>query len=78
MTKLQWVLYGGNLGNVTSAAAAIGGVAAEVAYAGNLTSANGVAQFNLAIPRSLIGRGSVDAVLTINVKTSNSVNVNIK
>lgn len=76
--QVYLVLYGGNLGNVTSSAASIGGVAAEVAYAGNLTPANGVAQFNVAIPRSLIGRGSVDVVLTISGKTSNSVNVNIK
>ena len=76
--QLFLVLYGSNLGSATAMTATIGGVSAEVAYAGNLIPANGVAQFNIAVPRSLAGRGSVDVVLTSNGKTSNTVNVNIK
>jgi hypothetical protein len=76
--QVYLVLYGGNLGTVSSSSATIGGVSAQVAYAGNLTPANGVAQFNLAIPRSLAARGSVDVVLTVNGKASNTVTVSIK
>ena len=76
--QVYLVLYGGNLGTVATSSATVGGVAAEIAYAGNLTPANGVAQFNIAIPRSLIGKGSADVVVTINGKTSNTVTVNIK
>ena len=76
--QVYLVLYGSNLGTASSATAAIGGIAAPVAYAGNLTPANGVAQFNIAIPRALAGKGSVEVVLTVNGKTSNTVTVSIK
>ena len=72
------VLYGSNLGAGSMATATIGGVPAPVAYAGNLTAANGVAQFNIAIPRSLTGKGPAEVVLTLNGKISNSVIVSIK
>lgn len=63
---------------VSPATATIGGIAAEVAYAGPATPANGVAQFNLADPRALAGRGSVEVVLTVNGQPSNAVNVAIR
>ncbi|MDZ4803037.1 MAG: hypothetical protein SGI92_33170 [Bryobacteraceae bacterium] len=72
------VLYGSNLPNVSTATATVGGVAAEVAYAGPLLPANGVAQFNVAVPRSLAGRGSVELVVTVNGKASNPVSVTIR
>ena len=58
--------------------ATIGGVAATVAYAGALTPFNGVAQFNVLIPRALAGRGSSEVVITINGQASNPVTVNIQ
>lgn len=76
--QVYLVLYGGNLPAVISATATIGGVAAEVAYAGALTPANGVAQFNLAIPRTLAGTGLAEVVVTVNGKNSNSVYVSIQ
>lgn len=76
--QVYLVLYGGNLLTVISATATIGGVPAEVAYAGALVPANGVAQFNLAIPRSLAGAGQVEVLVSVNGKTSNPVFVNIK
>ena len=71
------ILYGANLpaGTVT---ATIGGVTADVAYAGALTPANGVAQFNILVPRSLAGAGMVDVVLSANGKQSNPVSVSVK
>ena len=76
--QVYLVLYGSNLGTVTIATATIGGVAAPVSYAGNLTPANGVAQFNIAIPQSLAGKGAAEVVLSVNGKTSNTVIVSIK
>jgi hypothetical protein len=76
--QVYLVLYGGNLGTVTTATATIGGVAAPVAYAGNLSPSNGVAQFNIAIPRSLAGKGAAELIVTVNGKASNAVTVNIK
>ena len=76
--QVYLILYGGNLGTAASAGATIGGVPAEVAYAGPLTPANGVAQFNILIPRSLAGAGTVDIVVTINGQSSNAVTVNIR
>ncbi len=76
--QVYLVLYGGNLGTVTSSSATVGGVTAELAYAGPLTPANGVAQFNIAIPRSLAGAGTVEVVVTVNGKASNAVTVNIR
>jgi len=35
-------------------------------------------QANLRIPRSLVGRGEVDLVLTVDGKAANTVRVNIK
>jgi hypothetical protein len=71
------ILYGANLppGAIT---ATIGGVPADLAYAGPLQPANGVAQFNILIPRSLTGAGTVDVVLTAGGKSSNAVTVNIR
>lgn len=72
------VLYGANLPAVTTATATVGGVPAEVAYAGLLQPANGVAQFNILLPRALAGGGAVDVVVTVNGKASNPVQVVVK
>ena len=78
--QVYLVLYGGNLGggSTATATATIGDTPAEVAYAGNLIPANGVAQFNVLVPRSLAGRGTVELVLTVNGKASNAVTLSIK
>ena len=72
------VLYGGNLGATAAATATVGGVAADVLYAGPLSPANGVAQFNIAVPRALVGAGTVEVIVTIEGKSSNSVMVSIR
>jgi uncharacterized protein (TIGR03437 family) len=76
--QVYLVLYGGNLGTVASSSATIGGVAADVVYAGSLAPANGVAQFNILIPRTLAGKGLVEVILTVNGKASNGAAVNVK
>lgn len=75
--EVYLILYGANLGTGT-VTATIGGVPAVVAYAGALTPANGVAQFNILVPRSVAGAGAVEVVLTANGKPSNAVIVSIK
>ena len=78
MTIAVLANYGGNLPAISSASAAVGGVAADLAFAGTLTPANGVAQFNILMPRSLAGAGSVNVVVTVNGKASNAVTVTLR
>jgi uncharacterized protein (TIGR03437 family) len=56
----------------------IGGVNAQVAFADAAPGFTGLDQANVMIPRSLIGRGEVDVVMTVNGKTANTVRLNIK
>lgn len=50
----------------------------NVIYAGGQTGLAGLDQINVGIPRSLIGKGEIDVVLTVDGKTANTVRVNIK
>ncbi|MBS1807092.1 MAG: SBBP repeat-containing protein [Acidobacteria bacterium] len=58
--------------------AKIGGADARVDYARNQCCFVGVDQVNLLIPRSLIGKGEVDVVLTVEGKTANTLRIAIK
>lgn len=58
--------------------ATIGGVAARVDYAKNQCCFVGLDQVNLLIPRTLIGRGEVDVVLTIEGQTTPPLKIAIK
>lgn len=62
----------------SAATATIGGENAPVSFAGAQGSLVGVDQTNISIPRSLMGRGDVDVVLTIDGQVANTVRVNIK
>ncbi|MCI0391253.1 MAG: hypothetical protein MOB07_21135 [Acidobacteria bacterium] len=62
------------LSNVT---ATIGGVNAQVQFAGEQGGFVGLDQINILIPRTLVGRGEVDVVLTVDGKTANMLRVNI-
>jgi uncharacterized protein (TIGR03437 family) len=72
------VLYGSGLGSATSATATIGGVNATVAYAGAQGTYAGLDQYNVLIPASLAGKGSVNVMVTAGGKPSNAVNVTIQ
>ncbi|MCX6598012.1 MAG: YHYH protein [Acidobacteria bacterium] len=72
------VLYGSGIGTAGAATASIGGVAAEVSYAGRLPNGNGLDQYNVLIPRSLVGKGKVDVVVTAGNRVSNTVNITIR
>ncbi len=56
----------------------IGGVSAEVPYAGQLADFVGLDQMNIRIPRELAGRGEVDVQLIVNGKEANRVRVIVK
>jgi uncharacterized protein (TIGR03437 family) len=74
-------LYGTGIRGRSSLAAVtakLGGADARVDYAGPVAGLAGLDQVNLLIPRTLIGRGDVDIVLTVDGRTANTVAVNIK
>ena len=77
--QLYLVLFGTGLGksNVT-AAAKVGGVDLPVAYAGVQGSIPGLDQFNIALPRTLTGKGKIDLTVTVNGKISNAVSLTFK
>ncbi|MFN9895348.1 MAG: YHYH protein [Acidobacteriota bacterium] len=72
------ILYGSNLGAAATGTATVNGVTAPLLYAAPLSPFNGVAQYNIEIPRSLAGAGKVDVAVTLNNRTSNPVNVTIR
>jgi uncharacterized protein (TIGR03437 family) len=63
---------------LSAATAKIGGVDAQVLFAGAQGSLVGLDQVNALIPRSLIGRGEVDVVLTIDGQATNTVRINVR
>ncbi len=58
--------------------AKIGGMAADVLYAGAHGELVGADQVNLPLSRSLAGRGQVDVFITVDGQTSNTVRVSIQ
>jgi uncharacterized protein (TIGR03437 family) len=75
------VAYGTGFRNATAQttlSATIGGTAVQVLFVGAAPGFVGLDQANLSVPRSLIGRGPVNVVLTVDGKPANTVTVNIK
>jgi len=66
------------LTDVSNARATIGGVNSPVFFVGATPGQIGLDQANLLLDRSLIGKGIVDVVLTVDGKTVNTVTVTIK
>jgi uncharacterized protein (TIGR03437 family) len=56
----------------------IGGVNAPVLFAGAQGQFTGLDQLNVALPRSLIGRGDVELTLTVDGRVANTLHVNIR
>lgn len=71
------VLFGTGIRLRNTALATIGGVSSEVLFSGP-SSFVGVDQCNVRIPRSLIGRGEADVIVTADGRTSNAVRVAIR
>ncbi len=67
-----------NRSSLSNVACTIGGANAEVSFAGAQGDLAGLDQTNILIPRSLIGRGLVNVVFTVDFKATNTVQLNIK
>ncbi|MGH9936851.1 MAG: hypothetical protein ACREAM_11435 [Blastocatellia bacterium] len=67
-----------NRSSLSAVNAAIGGTNAQVLFAAAQGDFAGLDQTNIAIPRSLAGRGDVDLVLSVDSKAANTVLLNIK
>ncbi len=79
--QLVVTLYGTGLRNNTglqNASAHIGGVRANLLYAGPQPQYPGLDQVNLVIPSSFAGSGEVPVILTVDGQTANAVTVNLK
>ena len=64
--------------SLAAVSAKIGGVEAQVLYAGAQGGFAGLDQINVRIPPSLVGRGEVDVVLIVDGQISNTVRINIR
>jgi uncharacterized protein (TIGR03437 family) len=69
------IRYRSSLSAVT---ATIGGTNAEVSFADAQPAFVGLDQLNLAVPRSLAGRGAVDVVVRVDGKPANTVTIDVK
>lgn len=75
------ILYGTGIrfvGTLSEVTASIGGVNAEVRFAGPHGLFVGLDQVNLLLPRSLAGRGEVDLALVVGGKAAKIVRINIR
>jgi uncharacterized protein (TIGR03437 family) len=67
-----------NRGSLSAVSCTMGGINAEIIFAGPQGLLAGLDQANIRIPRGLAGRGSVDIVFKADNKTANTVTINIK
>ncbi len=75
------LLYGSSIrfrSGLAAVTATIGATTLPVEYAGAHGEFIGLDQVNVKLPRTLIGRGEVDVVLTVDGRLSNIVKINIK
>jgi uncharacterized protein (TIGR03437 family) len=75
------ILYGTGIryrSGLSAVTVTVGGENAQALYAGAQGGFVGLDQVNVLLPRSLIGRGEVDVILTVNGQGSNTVKINIK
>ncbi len=71
------VLFGTGVRDGTDVRAFIGGLEAQVDYAGAQPSYVALDQINIRIPESVTGQGLLDVVITDGLTTSNSVTINV-
>jgi uncharacterized protein (TIGR03437 family) len=64
--------------SLTKVSVQVGGVNVETLYAGPQGDFAGLDQLNLRLPRTLIGRGEVDLVITVDGLIANAVRLNFK
>ncbi len=74
-------LYGTGIRNnsgLANVSVSVGGEAVPVLYANKQPDFAGLDQVNIRLPKTLVGRGEVDVVLTVDGKAANPVRINIK
>lgn len=79
--QVYLVLFGTGIrfrSSLAAVTATVGGVNAPVSYAGAQGDFAGLDQVNILIPRSLVGRGDVELILTVDGQLANLVHVSIK
>lgn len=64
--------------SLAAVSATIGNLAAQVSYAGAQGDLIGLDQINLALPRSLSGRGEVNLALTVDGQAANTVTISFR
>lgn len=75
------ILYGTgwrSRSNLSAVTVKIGGTDAETLYAGLADGFVGLDQLNVRAPRSMVGRGEIDLLLTVDGKTANTVKVSFR
>jgi len=75
------LLYGTGIrfrSDLSAVKVSLGGTSAEVQYAGAQGGFVGLDQLNVLVPRSLMGRGEIEAALTVDGKAANTVKINIR
>lgn len=65
-------------GGLPTVNAQVGGVQSDVLFAGAQGSLIGLDQINLALPRSLAGRGDVNVSLSVEGRAANTITINLK
>ena len=79
--QVYLVFYGTGLkfrSALSAVTCAIGGLASDVLYAGEVAGFVGYDQINVRLASSLAGRGEVDVVITVDGKTANPVRIAIQ
>lgn len=76
--QVYLILYGTGFRRRTNATATLGGTTAQVAFSGTQPDLAGLDQANVLIPRSLIGRGEIDVIFSVDGQVANTVRVNIR
>jgi uncharacterized protein (TIGR03437 family) len=64
--------------SLAAVSATIGGTAAPVFFTGAQPEFPGLDQGNILLPRSLIGRGEMNVVFTVDGQTANTVRISVK
>jgi uncharacterized protein (TIGR03437 family) len=75
------LLFGTGIRSADSPAsmkATVGGVEAQVTYAGAQGGFAGLDQINVRLPRSLAGRGEVDVNLMVDSRAANAVRIHVR
>ena len=67
-----------NRSSLTGVAVSFGGISGQVQYAGQQGDFVGLDQINVLLPRTLVGRGEVDLVLTADGKAANTARLSFK